>query len=96
MLSNLKIGKKITSAFAGLKISVSFVDVTSEAKIGNFADLSRSNKDIPCGQVAVDQLNKRSKLDFFFFFFFQCYYDGDMMNLHFGEVGTGLSDLPGE
>ena len=61
MLSNLKIGKKITSAFAGLKISVSFVDVTSEAKIGNFADLSRSNKDIPCGQVAVDQLNKRSK-----------------------------------
>jgi len=64
-MCHLKIGTKLTSAFAGFKISVSFVDVTSEAKIGNFADLSRSNKDIPCGQVAVDQLNKRRKLDFF-------------------------------
>lgn len=44
-----------------LQIGIILVDIAGEAKVGDLADFAIGQKHIACGQIAVNQLEKRGR-----------------------------------
>ena len=52
-------GKPLTSPIAFFPISVVNVDISSEAKIGNFAHHTLAKKNVSGGQIPMNKLHAR-------------------------------------